>query len=105
MFRVVDGLDDEAVVAREVEETPGLAGTSQLGEDVLAREGKQIVGGIEMKVLAQLAEDPWRIVLEFEVVLGRRRKLVANSGLPFISMSRDGKKIKRTCRTSTCAQH
>ncbi len=29
-------------------------------------------------VFAQRAEDPWRIVLEFEVVLGGRRQLVSD---------------------------
>jgi hypothetical protein len=38
VLRVVDRLDDEAVVAREVEERAGLARAAELGEDVLVRE-------------------------------------------------------------------
>ena len=35
---VVDRLDDEAVVAREVEERAGFTGRAELGQDVLGRE-------------------------------------------------------------------
>ena len=69
MFGVVDGLDDEAVVAREVEEGAGLAGRAELGEDVLGGEGEEVVGRVQVEVvLAQLAEDVGRVVLELEVV-------------------------------------
>ena len=37
---VVDGLDDEAVVAREVKKRAGLAGRAELGKDVLCGERK-----------------------------------------------------------------
>lgn len=32
-----------------------------------------------MEILAQVTKDPWRIVLELEVVLGRRRQLVTST--------------------------
>ena len=70
---VMDRLDDEPIIAREVEEGPGFAGRAKLGEDVLGREGEEIVGWIKMEVvLAQLAEDPRSVVLELEVVFRRR---------------------------------
>ena len=70
VLAVVDRLDDEPVVAREVEERSRLARRAKLREDVLGREGEEIVGWIKMEVvLAQLAEDPRSVVLELEVVL------------------------------------
>lgn len=65
-----DRLDDEPVVAREVEERPRFARRAEFGEDVFGGEGDEVVGGVEVEVLAQLAEDPRRVVLELEVVLG-----------------------------------
>lgn len=79
VLRVSDRLDDEAVVAREVEKGARLARRAQLGEDVLGGKGDEVVGGVEVEVLAQLAEDPRSVVLELEVVLGRRRELVADA--------------------------
>lgn len=67
---VMDGLDNEPVVAREIEERPRLAWRTELREDVLRREGKEVVCGIEMEVLLpQLAENPWGIVLELKIIL------------------------------------
>ena len=78
VLAVPDRLDDEAVVAREVEERARLARRAELGQDVLGGEREQVVGRIEAEELADVAEDPGRVVLEFEVVLGRRRELVAD---------------------------
>ena len=76
---VADRLDDEAIVAREVEEGARLAGRAELGEDVLGGEGEEVVGRIEAEEFADVTEDPRRIVLELEVVLGARRELVADA--------------------------
>ena len=62
--------------------TKGLTWAAQLAEDVLGREAEEVVRRVQSEVpLAQIAEDEGRIVLELEVVLGRRRKLVTDSGL------------------------
>ena len=77
---VVDGLDDEAVVAREVEERAGLAGRAELGENVLRGEREEVVRGVEVEVVfAQLTEDPRRVVLEFEVVFGGGSEFVTDA--------------------------
>jgi hypothetical protein len=78
VLAVPDRLDDEAVVARKVEERARLARRAELGQDVLGGEREQVVGRIEAEELADVAEDPGRVVLELEVVLGRRRELVAD---------------------------
>jgi len=76
---VSDRLDDEPVVARKVEEGARLARRAQLGEDVLGGERDEVVGGVEVEVLAQLPEDPRSVIFELEVVLGRGRELVADA--------------------------
>ena len=76
---VADRLDDEAIVAREVEEGARLAGRAELGEDVLGGEGEEVVGRIETEELADVTEDPRAVVLELEVVLGAGRELVADA--------------------------
>jgi hypothetical protein len=78
VLAVPDRLDDEAVVARKVEERARLARRAELGQDVLGGEREEVVGRIEAEELADVAEDPGRVVLELEVVLGRRRELVAD---------------------------
>ncbi len=50
MFGVVYGLDDEPIVPREVEERPRLAWRAEFREDVLGREGQQVVGRIKVEV-------------------------------------------------------
>lgn len=71
---VVDRLDDETIVSREVEEGPRLAGRAQLREDVLGRQADEVVCRVEEeKVLPEIPENPRRVVLEFEVVLRRWR--------------------------------
>lgn len=80
MLVVVDRLDDEAVVAREVEEGAGFARGAELGEDVFRGEGEEVVRRVEPEFLfPQLAEDPRRVVFEFEVVLCRRREFVSDA--------------------------
>ena len=60
--------------------TKGLTWAAQLAEDVLGRETEEVVRWVESEVpFAQIAEDEGRVVLELEVVLGRRRKLIPNS--------------------------
>ena len=51
VFRVVDRLDDEAVVAREVEERARLSGRAEFRQDVLRGEREEVVGGIELEVI------------------------------------------------------
>lgn len=67
---MMNRLDDEPVVTREVEERARLARRAEFGEDVLGSEGKEVVGGVQVEVvLAQFSEYPWCVVLELEVVL------------------------------------
>jgi hypothetical protein len=69
VFGVVNGLDDEAVVSRKVEEGSRLSWRSEFGQDVFRRQGQQIVGRIQVKVIfPQFSKDPRRIILELEVV-------------------------------------
>jgi hypothetical protein len=80
VLRVRDRFDDEPVVAREVEERPRLSGRAEFGQDVFGGEREQVVGGVQVEMfLAQVAKDPRRVVLEFEVVLGRRSELIADA--------------------------
>lgn len=48
---VVDRLDDEPVVPREVEERSGLARRPKFRQDVFGSERKQVIGGIEMEMV------------------------------------------------------
>jgi hypothetical protein len=80
VFRVMNSLDDEAIVSRKVEERPRLAWRPQLREDIFCRQRQQIVGRVEMEIVfAELSEYPWGIVLELEVVSCRRCKFVPNT--------------------------
>lgn len=76
---VTDRLDDEAIVAREIEKRARLAGRAELGEDVLGCEREEVVGWIKAKELANVTEDPRAVILELEVVLGAGRELVADA--------------------------
>lgn len=80
VFRVVDGLDDEPVVAREVEEGAGFSGGAEFGKDILLGEGEEVVCRIEVeRFFAELTEDPGRVVLEFEVVFDGGRQFVSET--------------------------
>ena len=80
MFGVMDCFDDVAVVAGEVEEGTGFSWRTEFGEDVFCGKGEEVVCWVQSEMpLAQIAENEGRVVLELEVVLGRRRKLVSNS--------------------------
>lgn len=80
MFRVMNSLDDEAIVSRKVEERARFAGRSQLREDIFCRQREQIVGRVEMEIVfTKLPEYPWCIVLELEVVSCRRCKFVPDT--------------------------
>jgi hypothetical protein len=69
VFGVVDRLDNEPVVPREVEETATLPGRAELRQDVLGGERKEVVRGVNVEVfLAEFAKDPRRVVFELEVV-------------------------------------
>ena len=68
---VVDRLDDEAVVPREIKERAGFARGAEFGEDVFGGEGEEVVGWVEVEVFfSQSSEDPGCVVFELEVVLG-----------------------------------
>lgn len=51
MFGMMNRLDDEPVVTREVEERARLARRAEFGEDVLGGEGKEVVGGVQVEVV------------------------------------------------------
>ena len=51
VLRVVDRFDDEAVVAREVEERARLSRRAEFRQDVLRGEREEVVGGIELEVI------------------------------------------------------
>ena len=76
---VVDRLDDVLVVAREIEKAAALAWRAELGKNVFTCQRDKVIGRVELEGSAEMTEDPWRIVLELEVVLGGRSKLVASS--------------------------
>jgi hypothetical protein len=94
VLRVPDRLDDEAVVARKVEERPALARRTEFRQDVLGGEGDEVVGRVEVEVLAQLAEDPRSIVFELEVVFDRGRELIADT-VCFFRTNRGGQPRSR----------
>ena len=73
MFGVVDGLDDILIVSRKVEEAPALARRAQLREDILAGERHEVIGRVEAELCPETSKYPRCIVLEFKVILGRRR--------------------------------
>lgn len=79
VLRVADRFDDEAVVAREVEERAALARRPEFGQDVLGGEGDEVVGRVEVEVFAQFTEHPGRVILELEVVLDGRCQLVSDA--------------------------
>lgn len=62
-------LDDVFVVAGEIEEASTFAGRAKFRQDVFAREGHEVVGGIKFEDCAQVSENPRRVVFELEVVL------------------------------------
>lgn len=73
MFGMVDGLDNEAVVAREVEERTGLSGRSKLGENVFRGEGEQVICRVKVKVvLPKRPEYPRSVIFKLEVIFCRR---------------------------------
>lgn len=79
VFSVMDSLDDVLVVAREIEKAAALAWRAELGKNVFTCQRDKVIGRVELEGSAEMTEDPWRIVLELEVVLGGRSKLVASS--------------------------
>ena len=79
VFGVVNSLDDVLVVAREIEKAAALAWRAELGKNVFTCQRDKVIGRVELEGSAEMAEDPWCIVLELEVVLGGRSKLVTSS--------------------------
>ena len=79
MFGVVDGFDNVFVVSRKIEEASALAWRTQLGKDILAGKGHQIIGRVKSELCSQTSKNPRRIVLEFEVIFGRRSQFITGS--------------------------
>ena len=66
--RVLDGFDDEAVIAGEVEGAR-FAWGAEFGEDVFEGEGEEVVCGFQVEVIfVQIAEYPGGVVIEFEII-------------------------------------
>jgi hypothetical protein len=81
VFCVPDGLDDEAVIAGEVEERAAFAWGGKFGEDIFGCKGEQVVCGVQREVVfAEFAEDPRGIVFEFEIVSRRGSEFVPDAG-------------------------
>jgi hypothetical protein len=81
VFCVPDGLDDEAVIAGEVEERAAFAWGGQFREDIFGREGQQVVCGVQREVVfAEFTEDPRGIVFEFEIISRRGSEFVPDAG-------------------------
>lgn len=79
MLGVMNGLDDILIISRKVEEAPTLARRAQLGEDILAGEGHEVIGRVEAELCPETSKYPRGIVLEFEVILGRGGQLVSGT--------------------------
>jgi hypothetical protein len=74
VFRMTDGFDYKTIVPREIEKRSGFSGRPEFGKDIFCGKGKEIICGIEAKdVFAKDTKDPWSIVFEFEIILGRGR--------------------------------
>ena len=77
---VMDRLDDEPIIAREVEEGARFPRRAKFREDVFRGQGEEIVCGVESEVLlSQFAENPRRIVLEFKVVSRGWRQFIPDT--------------------------
>lgn len=77
VFRVPNGLYDEAVIAGEVEERAAFAWGGEFGKDVFGCEGEEVVCGVQREVdFAEFAEDPRGIIFEFEIVSRRGSEFV-----------------------------
>ena len=69
VFGVMNRLDDEAIVPRKIKEGSRLSWRPEFGQNIFCRQGQQIIGRIQVKVVfTQFSKDPRRIILEFEVV-------------------------------------
>lgn len=79
VFTMVNGLDDVLVIAGKVKETATLARRTKLGENIFARQGNEIVGGIETKYGSQLPKDLRGIVFKLEIILCGWCQLVASA--------------------------
>jgi hypothetical protein len=79
---VANSFDYETVVPGKVEERTRFSRRAEFRQNVFGGEREKIVGGVEMKVLAQGAKDPRSIVLEFKVVLCGWREFVSDTKKP-----------------------
>lgn len=79
MFGVMNGFDDVLVITGEVEEAAALSGRSQLGEDVFACKGHQVIGWVNLENGSKVSKHPRGIVFELEVILCRRGKFVTSA--------------------------
>ena len=102
MLRMSNGLDDEPVIAREVEERARLARRAQLGEDVLCGEREEVIGRIELEiVLSQLPKDPRGVIFKLEIVLGGGRQFISDA-VENVREPRGQMERMRTCQRNTC---
>lgn len=79
MLGVMDGFDDVLVIAGKVKETTRFSRRAQLGQDIFGGQRYKVICRVKLEVLAKMAKDPGRVVLEFEVVLGRRSEFVSGT--------------------------
>lgn len=79
VFGVVYRLDDVFVISREIEETTRLSWRAKFGKDVFGGKRDQIVSRIEPKMAPKMPEDPRRIVLELEIIFGRRGEFISST--------------------------
>ena len=69
VFGMTDGLDNEAVVTRVVEERARFAWGTEFRKNVLGGQGEEVVCRIDVEVgLTKLAKDPWCVIFELEVI-------------------------------------
>lgn len=79
MLGMVDGLDYIFIVSGEIEEAAAFARRSKFGENVLAGQGHQVVGRIQLEFCPEMAEHQRCIIFELEIVLGGWSKLIARA--------------------------
>lgn len=84
MLGMVNGLDDVLVVTREVEETAALARRAKFGQYILARQRHEVICWVQSKACAEMAENPRRVVLKLEVVLGGGNQLVPGTSMMLV---------------------
>lgn len=76
MLGMMNRFDDIFVISREVKETSTLSGGSQFRKNVFACQRHEIIRRIQLESCPKTSKYPWRVVLEFEVVLCRWGQLI-----------------------------